>query len=134
MKKYFLVILSFLFINNFYSQNTLEKIELAFGKERFENLKNNYPDSLKFYEFVCTNGFLITEKNNISPEDLKKAIALNIPEEIIQNGIPRSELINIFLLPVKFNDNTKTIYSINNTNYFLILRSKEYLIKKYKSK
>jgi len=134
MKKYFLVILSFLFINNFYSQNTLEKIELAFGKEQFENLKNNYPDSLKFYEFVCTNGFLITEKSNMSPEDLKKAIALNIPEEIIQNGIPRSELINIFLLPVKFNDTTKTIYSINNTNYFLILRSKEYLIKKYKSK
>jgi hypothetical protein len=117
------------------AQNSkVDKVTDAFGKERMQYLQTNYPDSIGYYNFVAEDGFTVTLKQNVPEEILATALPINIPEACINNGVPIHTCINILKLPVKFHPTQKMCYLINGTDYALMIRSKDYLFKKYNAK
>jgi hypothetical protein len=117
------------------SQNKLsEKLEQAFGSERIKFLKANSPDSIEYYSFLLENGFRISEKKYLNQEQLPNATPIEVPKDFFLNGQINIDKFNIFLLPVNFRETENSYYSISGTDYIIILRSKEYLNKKFQSK
>jgi len=117
------------------AQNSkVDKVTDAFGKERVQYLQANYPDSIGYYNFVAETGFHVVLKQNVPEEILATAQPVNIPESCINNGVPILSCINIFKLPVIFHPTQKMYYLINGTDYALMIRSKDYLFKKYNAK
>ncbi len=136
MKHWLICFISyFSFINFSLCQNKEAlKLEQAFGKERLNYLKNNYPDSIAYYEFILQNGYRITEKKYAKPEEIASATPIQVPSSFLKNGIINFEDFNLFLLPVKFSEKNNNVYSIEGTEYLLMLRSKEYLQRKFNAK
>lgn len=133
--KNFLVVFFLFAYSLCFSQNKpIEKLKLAFGNERVKYLSVHFPDSLAYYEFVVENGFRISHKKYLKEEEYTQALPIDLPENILKNNIPQPQLINIFALPVSFHPTKNMYYRINKTDYFLILRSKDYLTKKFNSK
>lgn len=131
-----LFVLIFLFISTLcFNQNeSLNKLKQAFGSERVNFLTTNYPDSIAYYNFVLQDGFRISEKKYLKEEEIAKALPLDLPENTLKNNIPQPLLINIFTLPVQFHPTQNMYYRINGTDYVLVIRSKDYLTKKFNAK
>jgi len=135
LKTFLSVIFIFDFIYLFGQQSdALAKLNQAFGNERVNQLKSNHPDSLNYYLFVVENGYQVTEKKYLNAEELNKAIPITLPDDCFKNDIIQPQQINIFKLPISFHPTEKNIYLIEGTNYALIIRSKEYLNKKFQAK
>ncbi|HOU98229.1 MAG TPA: hypothetical protein PLP65_05220 [Bacteroidales bacterium] len=133
--RYLLIFILIGIFSKTYAQNQdLKKLQQAFGNERFNYLQSHHPDSLEYYKFVCENGFRITDKKYAKPEEISKASLISLPESCFKSGKIDISSINIFLLPVEFLPNENHSYSIEGTDYLLILHSKDYLQRKFSSK
>jgi len=120
---------------SFGQQNdALAKLNQAFGNELVNYLKTHFPDSLNYYLFVAENGYQVSDKKYLKAEDLNKAIPITLPDNCFNNEIIKTDQINIWALPVSFHPTEKNVYLIEGTNYALIVRSKEYLSKKFQAK
>lgn len=122
-------------LTNSNAQNqTLLKVQQAFGSERVNRLQSQNPDSLNYYQFICENGFRVTEKKYAKPEELSKASLIELPQSCFKDGKIDVPSINILMLPVEFLPNENHSYTIEGTDYLLILHSKDYLQRKFSSK
>ncbi len=134
LKSFFALIFLFVYSLCFTQNESLTKIKQAFGNERVNYLSANYPDSLAYYEFVAQDGFRVSDKKYLKEEEYAQALPIDLPENTLKNDIPQTQLINIFTLPVLFHPTKNMYYSINGTDYILVIRSKDYLTKKFNSK
>ncbi len=112
----------------------IDKVTDAFGQERVQYLNKTYPDSVNYYQFIAESGGIITLQKNIPNERLETASTIDIPESCIKDGVPIPSCINILKLPIPFNPTQKMYYLIKGTEYALVIRSSDYLSKKYNAK
>ena len=135
MKKSFILLWFLVTYNLLYSQNqSVEKIKQVFGNERFQQLVNHYPDSLKYYIFIIEDGFSIIHKNYVHNINTDTMLAISLPTDAIVNGIPQKSKINILTLPVTFLREQNNYYQISETEYILKLSSLSYIEKKSRMK
>lgn len=135
MKIIFLIVFTFSYVISLFSQEkSVQKLEHAFGKERIAFLHTNYPDSIEYYKFILENGYRISKKQVLSNEEIAKATPIELKKEYLLDDKINFDKFNIFLLPVYFHENENSYYSIIGTEYIIVLRSKNYLNKKFLAK
>lgn len=115
-------------------QTAEEKLKQAWGYEKYSEYKNNFPDSIEYYKFIIENGYRISKLAYVSLENIAEVKEIMIPDDWIENGNIDFSKFNILKLGLPLNSDNDSYYTIKGTDYVLIIRSRNYLEKKYKTR
>ncbi len=104
----------------------------ALGQEHVNQLIQQFPDSVRFYNFLIENSFTITQKENLYPQISYSSLdEISIDEEWINDDKVDFSKFNVLKLSVKPDASQNRYYKIKGTNQVLLLRSMNFNLKKF---
>ena len=126
----------FLFSNsNLVAQNNPvkahQKVISAFGQEHVSQLMNQYPDSVRYYNFMVENSYTITQKENLNSQINYSGLSeISINNDWIREGKVDFLKFNILMLSIKPDLSQNKYFRITGTYDVLMIRSLNYIQKK----
>ncbi|HPB02867.1 MAG: hypothetical protein AB7V36_01445 [Bacteroidales bacterium] len=136
MNKIILLIACFLLVTPAIAQNSVQadaRLIEAFGNSKVQTLSNQYPDSIRYYNFFLDNAFEIW-KNNVVAEYINpsetRSIILSKDNLAALNNL---KAFNILTTGLQWDKNETLWVKIENADFYIKLHSLSYIENKFKA-